>query len=488
MSKVFFSILVSLALSLLLFRPLLNQSWYPTNDSTHISRVILLNETIHLGQFPAIWAHHINGGLGYPLFHFYAPLFHYLATLFAQFTRVTIALKVTLILTTALGILGVMQFARRWGRGAMLVGALAWGLSPYGALDLYVRGAYSEYLALSLLPWILLVFRSRLRPSLVFVTGLVFSLFIISHNLIPLLALPLILTWGFIHNIARLKLWFLALAITLGLSAWFLGPLIFERHFTHADAIAVTTDYKLHFVEPWQIWNSTWGYGGSAPGVEDGISFKLGKVQLLLSLFGLMVAIYFHRRSLVFLGIFAILFLFLATPSSFWIWRSLPFLSLLQFPWRALGIAAVLIAILTAYSVTAFRSRFLRLTYIILVSGSLINFNLKYFAPLILIPAVETATDIATVVPEYLPSWMSGFPQVVATPTARAYYPTWRVKIDGISVPTFPDESGLLSYSNALRSPHIELSQSHTPTEQFFYTLTVLTFVLALYYHHKIHV
>lgn len=482
MQKVIFPLLTSLILALLIFRPLLNLSWYPMNDSTHISRILLLDATIRGGQFPPIWAHGINSGLGYPLFHFYAPLFHLTATLLAQVTSALLALKLTLFFTTVLGIFGIMQLTKGWGKGAMLIGGIAWGLSPYGALDLYVRGAFSEYLALALLPWVLWVFRPLSSIPRAIGSGLIFSLFILSHNLIPLLTMPLILAWGLSQNRHQLKLFLLTLLLTLGFSAWFLGPLIFERHFTHADTIARTTDYALHFVSPWQIWNSTWGFGGSAAGVEDGISFKLGKIQLILASLGLLSALLLRHRRVVLLGIFALFFLFLSTASSSYLWETLPFLSLMQFPWRALGPAAVLMAVLTAYLTSLLRPPGIRLGYTLLVVGSLLYFNLKYFRPQTLIDAPIRIDDIARVVPEYLPVWLNGFPNATADPLARAYYPTWTVKVEGQLVPTHANELGLLAYPNLLGSPNVELIQSHTPLEKISYSITILSFLLVLLY------
>jgi hypothetical protein len=61
-------------------------------------------------------------------------------------------------------------------------------------------------------------------------------------------------------------------------------PVIFERGLVQAESIARLTIYSDHFLTLKQLWHSPWGYGGSAKvGEVDGMSFMLGKFQLMLA-------------------------------------------------------------------------------------------------------------------------------------------------------------------------------------------------------------
>lgn len=470
-------LLIALSLAILILWPLHSPStWYPMHDSTHLTRLSLLTETINSGQFPPIWAEGINQGYGYPLFHFYAPLFHLLSYLIHSLGfNLVVSLKLALLLSSFLGAWGMLKWAG-------VVGAVAFILSPYTALNLYVRGAYSEYLALMLLPWVFLSLERLTTRKQVIVASFILSLFFLSHNLVPILATPLILVWTLFHHRSHVKKLFLTGLLTFGLTAWFLLPVLFERGFTLTDVIAKTTDYSLHFVRPAQIWNSVWGFGGSAPGVEDGLSFKLGKLQLLLAAIGLLIALKKRALSGLLIAGSVLFYLCLATPLSRPLWDKLPVLQMVQFPWRSLGVASVLLSWLAGYAVGNIRPRFLRLLTSIFLIGVLLALNLKYFTPQTLIDPPSPERDIAPVVPEYMPRWMATPPHSPAGVNERAYYPTWKVLVDGHRVPTSVNESGILVYPNPTNSQNIELIQSHTPLQKFAYTLTIITIILTLIY------
>ena len=90
---------------------------------------------------------------------------------------------------------------------------------------------------------------------------------------------------------------FSLLLIGLGLSAFFWLPAISEMRFTNvSDQIGLTADYRDHFVCLSQLWNSPWGFGGSAKGCTDGMSYKLGKLQILTAVAAVLVWIV-KRRS-----------------------------------------------------------------------------------------------------------------------------------------------------------------------------------------------
>lgn len=467
-----FFLILSLATALTL--SLWQVPWYPMHDSTHPVRLMLLRETVLGGQFPAIWASHINLGYGYPLFHLYAPLFHYLALAFTSFFSLALSLKLTLWLTLAVGGTGVWVATRSLGRSASTLAVVCFLFSPFLALDLYVRGAYAELLSLALFPWVLTTLQNLKTAKTVIPASLATSLFLLSHNLIPILALPLVL--ALLANVRpSLKTLLAYSLLTFGLTAWYLFPLVFERGFTHAEDIAKTTAYAKHFVEPWQIWNSTWGFGGSALGVEDGMSFKLGKLQLLLATLGVLTAVVKRNSSTLLLALFLLFSLALATPVSAPLWENLSLLQVVQFPWRSLGLAAVLLSLLAGYSLTLIKSRHLRASLALLLSLAAIFLNYKYFRVQTSLEFPTAVTDIAPVVPEYLPVWMTAPPTTPSQNGQVAYYPTWVVNENQQRLPTSPDAAGLLTYQPSSNTAPVTLTQGHTPLQKLGYTTTILT-------------
>lgn len=524
MRKYFGQIILSIVLAVSILFPILPKgNWYPMHDSTHVERVMLMTETIISGQFPPIWAYEINRGYGYPLFHFYAPLFHLTATLlFPFFLFPTSVIKLTLFLTLFVGILGIYRFARRWGRGAALLSAVAFTFAPYIALSIYVRGSYSELLSLSLIPWVLLATENIKSRKQVLLSSIALSLFVLSHNLIPLFILPLVAIWMVINNRNNLKSVIISIIFSILISSWFVLPLLFERSFTLADQVARTTNYSLHFVEPWQVWNSSWGFGGSAPGVEDGMSFKIGKLQIILGLLGLVFALIKKEKTTVLISGFAIFSLFLAIPLSKFLWDKLPLLQIVQFPWRALGPLTVFIILLAG---SAYRKLPFRILWLFILIPALIIFGYKYFKPESITQSyldtqeveLSSIRDISVVVPEYEPKWWvpeatqnidgtleiiirdgtdiddhdnepqgrtkNGFfyklfvPKDTIVSAGAPYYPTWKATIDGVEVPVFPDEIGFAGI-NIKEGYHIvEFYQSHTYLEQLSYALTIISII-----------
>ena len=469
---------ITLCFALLITSQMFHIPWYTMHDSTHPSRLLLLKTTIADGQFPAIWAKEINHGYGYPLFHFYAPLYHYTAALFSLFTSDAIALKLSIFLYIFIGLIGIWKISARWGKMASTLAVASFGLSPYIALDLYVRGAYAEFVSLCLLPWVIYTL-SRLQSVRSTVpASLATSLFLLSHNLTPIIFAPILITY-LLYLKPPIKIFSQYLLLTFLLSAWFIGPLILERHFTQADKIAQTTQYSLHFVEPWQIWNSTWGYGGSAPGVEDGISFKLGKIQLILGLLGFVSALIKHHKAGILLALSALFMLLLSTSYTSWLWDHLPLLPIVQFPWRTLGVAAVLLSLLSAYFASSLRGHAIQLLFCSILSIAMIVLNYKYFVPQQAANYPTNVVDIALVVPEYLPQWMPNFPSSQSTGDL-AYYPTWKVTQNGINLKTYPDQNGILRYE-ATPNTTPTIAQTHTQVERLSYLLTIIGLCSSLY-------
>lgn len=464
-------IIFSLVFTFLILFPI-HQSgvWYPMHDSTHVARVLLMKITILGGQIPPIWAGSINGGLGYPLFHFYAPLFHTIATALSfPFSPITSALKLTLFLSIFTGIFGSMYFVKRWGRLAAVVSGAAFALAPYTAVNLYVRGAFSEYLSLALLPWVLVVTEKISSWRKMVAAGVFLSLFVLSHNLIPLVALPMVLVWMIYQNRSRLKLVAGAIILSLALSAWFVLPLMLERGFTAADDVARTTSYAQHFVEPWQLWNSTWGFGGSSVGVEDGMSFKLGKIQIILGIVGIIYALWQKKKSLIILAFFLLISVFLTIPASKFVWDRLSVLQIVQFPWRNLGLITVFLSLFSGFAISRARNRVLRFTLACLVIALLFWTNYKYFAPQSTFESSDSISDIASVIPEYAPIWLSHANPYVegSTILPYAYYPTWEVRIDGKAVQSYPSVEGELAFYNPEHSSNFTFHQGHTGLEKF---------------------
>lgn len=476
-------------ISLLVFRPILNNLWYPAHDSTSVARTFLLQQTLSAGQIPAIWTSQLNNGAGYPLFHFYAPLMTYLSLGFKLLTgSYFLGIKLTLILAAISGMIGMYFLTRKWGRVAGIVAASSYALLPYAAVNLYVRGAFAEYLAMALLPWVFYSWTNINTRRKQLLAGFVTTLFLLSHNLIPIITFAFLLVWVLLNKPTKLQSWILPVLLTVGLSAFYLLPLLFERSFVQADNIARTTNYSLHFVDPSQLWNSAWGYGGSAAGLEDGMSFKIGKIHLLLALLGTFLIFIRSKCRELFFVFALIISLFMATIYSSFIWSGISFLSIVQFPWRFLVLGGFFVSVLAGYGATVLDNHKITVWLVPIIVTILLVFNLKYFNPQSTFK--ENISDFTSqvyldtlpnIIPEYAPSWLvvESTTKPSSTVLPYLYYPTWEVILDGQKVPTYPSD-GYLAFDNPSSSTEYFVRQVHTNLENIASIISLISLIILI--------
>ena len=247
------------------------------------------------------------------------------------------------------------------------------------------------------------------QTSYVLLSAILLALLMVTHNLI---FLPFILILPFyilllLYQSNKKTVFFKKIVISAlfaaGISVFFWAPALFEKRFTIVDDLLLVNlaNYNIHFVYPQQLWNWTWGFGGSAEGLADGISFKIGKLHILTSLaaFALSFIYLFNAKRLSRLSvvtfqketfsrqlsvIFSLLFIFSAymtTQYSKFIWDLFKPLQYLQFPWRFLIFTAFFSSILAGSFIY-----YLRLTVFKLLVGSILIIlltvpNLKLFKP-----------------------------------------------------------------------------------------------------------
>ena len=102
-----------------------------------------------------------------------------------------------------------------------------------------------------------------------------------------------------------------------------------------------------------QLFNSDWGFGGSIEGLFDGISFELGDIHLMLMAVVLFVWLLDKKERKV--SILGFLFagltmsIFLTNIRSSFLWKNIPLMDFVQFPWRFLFFAGMFISLIIGY-------------------------------------------------------------------------------------------------------------------------------------------
>ncbi|MBV7337595.1 hypothetical protein KFU94_57075 [Chloroflexi bacterium TSY] len=275
--------------------------------------------------------------------------------------------------------------------------------APYHLVDIYVRAAFAETTLMAWLPWTFLAFdrliaggttsgwQGRLLVAALSFVGLLlthaFALLAVTPLLVGFVLFRLWLAWD--HDALtqcsprhwRRFLPTVTLAGAGGIAALLLtaifilpllveGPLLAQEDYTRA-----TYYYEQHWVYWSQFLDPFWGYGFSddPDGANDGMSFQLGLLHALLALVALYLLlqnrrVFLHREPerssqsseeaaqmtelrytlhlLFFFWLASVALLFTMTPAATWLWRTMPMLAVIQFPWRLLALSSFTISAL----------------------------------------------------------------------------------------------------------------------------------------------
>lgn len=353
--------IVILALSFFAFKPLLVPGFFPIHDDAQVARVYEMTKALRDGMFPVRWSQDLGYGFGYPIFNFYNPFPYYLASFFGILgVDALLSTKLMVILGVILSFISMYILSKEfWGRWGGILSASLYGLAPYHAVDLYVRGDFTESLAYSFIPLIfygLWKIHLQSKWEYVILTSLSFAAVIISHNLTALIISPfLILFLMYLLLKEKFKdkktVNYLLLSLSIGvfIAAFYWLPAILEMKYTNIlSQIGGGADFRDHFVCLQQLWSSPWGYGGSAKGCIDGVSFMIGKYHMILLIISFLISIIFlfsKRESknandkVIIILVSSLGFLisaFLTIDISRFIWEAVGPMSFIQYPWRFL--------------------------------------------------------------------------------------------------------------------------------------------------------
>jgi hypothetical protein len=260
--------IVVVALCLVAVWPFLSQPGLPreTDAELHVFRVAELAHLMRQGELYPRWASDFYYGYGYPLFNFYGPLTYYVGVALAALPGVSVVggVKAVFLLGIALSGLGTYAFARdRWGGLGGVLAATAYVYAPYLQLfDPYLRGNLAEGFTFAIIPWVLWAFgRLATGGGWLYLAGVAvgWSALLVTHNVMAVLLSALLVAYAAFTWLTRREwrvyygqtftLSALALALGLGLSAFYWLPVFAERRFVqNENIIQGYFDFHEHFV------------------------------------------------------------------------------------------------------------------------------------------------------------------------------------------------------------------------------------------------
>ena len=415
--KNIFPILTVFILSFFSIKPLFVSGFFPMHDDTQVARVYEMGKSLSVGMFPVRWAADLGYGYGYPIFNFYAPLAYYFGgALNALGTDALLSTKIMMIVGIILsGVFMYLLTRELWGKIGGLVSSLFYIYAPYHAVDIYVRGDVAEFWAYAFIPLAFYGFLKAYKEKkwkYIVIGAFGFSAVILSHNLTAMMITPFLIFLLFFllltdtkEKIGSTFYFLIALFFGLSISAFYWLPALFEMKFTNVfSQIGGGAHFKDHFACIFQLWQSPWGFGGSALGCIDGISLKIGKLHVIFSLTSIVILIislkYKKFKNLfsktdqqIIFAIFSVfafvISVLLTLEISKPIWEFIPVMAFFQFPWRFLLPISFSTSILAGFSIWIIQKaekdiiKLDKANYIIafIAIFTLIFFNSKLFAP-----------------------------------------------------------------------------------------------------------
>lgn len=377
MKKYLVWILSLSVIGLFLIMAIFHTGWYASHDGIfHIYRTEEALEMLKLGEFPLRWAGNFDQGFGIPLFTFIYPLPYYISGIVSYFVGSIWSLKLVIITSYLLGGVGIYQLFSKKDRFIGLGLALIYLMTPYQFLNIFVRGAVGEIMALGLMPWVLVSFSTfwnEKKQSLRWYHPFPLALLLLAHNFLGILFGVFLLGYILTQKNNRLSA-LSSFILSFGLAAFFILPMVGEKNllysFEHQD---LTFRYSDHFVSLKQLIYSKWDYWYSVAGDNDGMSFQLGFAQILGSTLGLGYILWNRRKaSSLYLVLAYLGSIFLMIARSDFMWRYIPILQTIQFPWRFLFMPAILTPLLLYPWLTSIKRP--KLKYLALIALLLVGF------------------------------------------------------------------------------------------------------------------
>lgn len=323
--------------------PLFGHGFIPTHDGEyHIIRFWQFFKMLSNGNVFPQWAPDLNSGYGMPIFIFHYPFPNYVGAFFHLIgSSLTNSFQLTLAAGYILACFACFSWLKKmFSLFAATVATIVFSVIPYWFVDIYVRGSVGEVWAIACF-FAALNFIERKQHILL---SVVLAILILSHNIMAMLFIPVICIYAYIRNPKSII--FIFTGILMSSYFWF-PALVEQKYMTGLNSV----NYKDHFVQLFQLLIPSWGTGFSVREITSSeMSYQIGVIPMLVILLTL-----FHKPTKFFFVLFfsaVILTLEISLP----IWNLLPFLQLIQYPWRLL----VFILPVTAYLAATVAETYLR--------------------------------------------------------------------------------------------------------------------------------
>jgi hypothetical protein len=334
----------------------------------HLLNWIDASDHWRAGLFYPHWAHWAAWGAGEPRFVFYPPLSWMLGGALGSLASMTkfsavlwpwVPVVLSFIVMTAAGFAAYSLARTRASQNAAVFAAVFYVVNPYMLFVAYQRGAYGEFVAAI---WMPLLLRALLAEE-ISIAGVALPIALLwlsnapaavmgCYSLALVAVVRLVMLWRGSQN-STSCIQFAAkisggLVLGLGLAAFYIVPAAFERHWVQIEnALATNMNPSQNFL-----------FEHTSDPVHDAVLRQASTVAvLLIVLTAIFLAVAWRKKNsaqqptLVLLSALTLAIVIGLLPVSLPLWKHLPQLIFLQFPWRFLAVLSTVTVVAIALAV-----------------------------------------------------------------------------------------------------------------------------------------
>jgi hypothetical protein len=340
------------------------------------------------------WCQWANNGFGEPRFIFYPPLSWMLGAALGFVAPWSAVPGLLIVLAQTLGGISMFALARRFfSPAAAMFSAACYAGNPYALLVVYLRSDFAELLACALLPMLVLAAVElcglmencrRSTPHVAAIFAFLFACIWLSNapaGVIASYSMALLFAWAAIRAKSLAPVWRGACGLTLGfgLAGFYLVPALYEQRWVNIrQALSPGLEPAQNFL-----------YTTLGDPEHNAFNWVASSVAMLLMALTTIAALLGRSASenrdngkaagelwrvMALLGVAAAV---LMIPPSSLLWKLLPELRFIQFPWRWTGIVAVPYAFFGAGAIGRARVRWIWASVVILAVAGTATFLVR---------------------------------------------------------------------------------------------------------------
>lgn len=497
------AILLIVVTSLIALWPFFRKGYFESHDGEWmVIRFTAFHQTLRSGQFPVRFVDRLNNNYGYPVMNFLYPLPFYLAEIPKLLGLGFVdSVKAVFVVSTILSsVLMIVALSQRFSLIASFAGAIIYLFSPYRLVDLYTRGSIGESVAFAIIPLCLLsIFKIEKNPKKYFaVLAVSIGLLITAHNVIALLSIPLLMVIALFFSGRNIKLSALAFSLGIFTTAFFWIPAMIDLKFVKLSQIKIS-EIRDHLVSIQSLLSSqTWLT--SSLNKKDIIPAQIGILNVFIVIYVALSQVISKQKD-KFILLLIIIFTVTAALMTIYakdFWQNIPYVDVIQFPWRMLSIEILISSILACFLIER-SSKKVVLSIIFVIIAILSSWS--YINPSAFTAKGDsfyaTNEDTTTVQDEYMPIWVHErkperanvkfetnpdveiINQIIKPANYYAtlqssketqvtvntiYFPGWKLKIDGIEHPIdYDSRFGLMNFKLPKGEHKVIINYSKTP-------------------------